>query len=151
MAKLDGLYSFYHEPRQICFRTVEWSVVFDTNKRKVYFKTRINPQIKDFSIDNFDFSNSCPVLILDIYIKDGGDELNRFQVYSNELVKNFLKTKMKVILPIQFYAIGGLSFEEFIDRFATQSRKAELSESQYFAGVWETKTAVKEDDIEFKI
>jgi len=129
----------------------EWSILFDANRRNVYFKTRINPQIKSFSMDSFDFSNSSAVQILDIDTKDGGDVLNRFQTYTNELVKSFLATKLKAVIPKEFYAAGGLTFEEFIDRFANHDITAELPESQYFSGVWKTKPASEEDEIEFEI
>lgn len=127
----------------------EWSVLFDAGKRNVYFRTRLNPEIKHFPMDSLDFSNNSPTQILDIDIKDGGDVLNQFQAYSNEAMKTFLNVKMRVIIPEkEFDTFLLISYDEFCNRFAYHGAKAELSESQYFAGKWKTKPPKSDKDLD---
>jgi choloylglycine hydrolase len=135
--------SVYDEP--------EWSVIIDASRRDVYFKTRLNPEVKHFSMGNIDFSNSNPVQILDMDIKEKGDVINRFKPYSNEVFKSFMESKLIPLLPKEFFGVGGLTKEEFVDRFTTHGDKAVIPENQYFAGVWKTKPAVTENDLEFEL
>ena len=45
----------------------------------VYFKTRLNPAIKSFSMDSLDFPNNRPTLILDIDTPKGCDVMDRLE------------------------------------------------------------------------
>ncbi len=135
--------SVYDEP--------EWSIIFDANRRNVYYKTRLTSEIKYFSINAIDFSNNNSVQILDMDSKEGGDVFNRFQPYSNEAMKSFLELKLIPLFPKEMFTSGGLTLGEFADRLTTHADKAELPESQFFAGVWKTKPAVTENDLEFEI
>lgn len=135
--------SVYDEP--------EWSVIIDANRRNVYFKTRLNPEIKSFSMESIDFSNSNPVQIVDMDAKVGGNVTDRFQPYSNDAFKSFLELKLLPLIPEGFFASGGITSEEFANRFATHADKAEQPGNQYFTGVWKTKPALTEDDLEFEV
>ena len=67
----------------------EWSIIYDARKKDIYFKTRLNPEIKTVSMKEIDFSNNESVLILNMDIKEGGNVLNQFHSYSNEEVRKF--------------------------------------------------------------
>lgn len=129
----------------------EWSIIFDANRRNVYFKTRLNPEIKTFNMDAFDFSNDNPVQILDMDTQDGSDVINQFQSYSNEIMKSFLELKLIPLLPQEMVTSGGLTKQEFTDRLTNHAIKAEIPENQCFAGVWKTKPAASADDLEIEI
>lgn len=129
----------------------EWSIIIDAKRRNVYYKTRLNPAIKSFSMDVLDFSNNSPTVILDMDTPKGGDVLNMLQPYTNQAMKSFLTTKLFPLLPKEMFTSGGLTIEEFVDRLACNADKAELPANQYFAGVWKTKPAVTDDDLEFEI
>ncbi len=124
----------------------EWSVIFDVRGKGVYFKTRINPEIKSFSMDDVDFSNEGPVMILDMDIESGGDVRAQFHPYTNEIFRQFTKERMFPILPDDFFTRGGLTKEDYLERFSTHGDAAALPENQFFKGVWKCKPDAEDDD-----
>jgi len=124
----------------------EWSVIFDVRAKGVYFKTRINPEIKSFSMDDVDFSNENPVMILNMDIKSGGDVLAQFHPYANEKFRTFTKERMFPILPDDFFTKGGLTKEEYLERFSTHDDAAALPGNQFFKGVWKCKPDAEDED-----
>ena len=130
------------------FDEPEWSILFDVRKRNVYFKTRINPEIKKFSMDKIDFSNESPVLILNMDIEDGGDVLEQFRPYSNNKIKEFTESFVFPILPEEFFTHGGMTMDEYLDRISTHSDAAALDEKQYFKGIWKNKPDTAKDERE---
>jgi len=129
----------------------EWSIIFDVRKRNVYFKTRINSEIKSFSMEEIDFTNNSPVLILNMDTKEGGDVLNKFHPYSNEKMRDFTKAFMFPILPEEFFTRGGITLDEYLDRTSTHSDAAALTEKQYFKGVWKTKPDQANDEMQITL
>lgn len=59
--------------------TTEWSFVFDTRRRRVYFKTYSHPGIKYFDLFDFDVSCQNPVQMLDVQTPLSGDVFPFFQ------------------------------------------------------------------------
>jgi len=114
----------------------EWSVLFDVRQRNVYFKTRLNPAIKSFSMQDIDFSNQEPVLIMNMDISDGGDVLSQFLPYSNEEMRKFTKESLFPIVPEGFFTRGGLTLDEYLGRVSTHSDLASSAEKQFFKGRW---------------
>ncbi|MEE4270224.1 MAG: hypothetical protein V2I67_01035 [Thermoanaerobaculales bacterium] len=130
----------------------EWSILIDVRRRDVYFKTRINPSIKRFSMNDIDFSNRGPTLVLDLDFEsaDRGTELemfpngvgfdvsDRLHPMSYEDVRGLVTavTEMPGI-PQEFFTGGGLTVAEFIDRFAGHYLRAQGTVGQ-LAGTWET-------------
>ena len=117
----------------------EWSILIDARRRDVYFKTRINPAVKRFSMNSIDFSNRGPTLVLDMDFEsaEGASDLekppsgvgfdvgDRLQPMSTEDVRGLLTavTEMPGI-PQEFFTGGGLTVGEFIDRFAGHHLRA---------------------------
>jgi penicillin V acylase-like amidase (Ntn superfamily) len=133
------------------FDVPEWSVVFDVRKRRVYFKTRINPEIKSFSMDEVDFSNSSPVLIVNMDIKEGGDVLDKFHPYTNEEMRDFIKELIFPILPEELFTRGGITLDEYLERTSTHSDTAALAEKQFFKGVWRNKPDKVKDEMQITL
>jgi len=129
----------------------EWSIIFDARKRNVYFKTRINPELKSFSMDEVDFSNNSTVLILNMDIKNRGDVLNKFHPYSSKKIKEFTKSLVFPILPEKFFTSGGITLDEYLERLSTHSDAAALDEKQFFKGVWKNKPDKANDEKEVTI
>jgi hypothetical protein len=129
----------------------EWSIVFDVRKRHVYFKTRINPEIKNFSMDKIDFSNNNPVLILNMDITNGGNVLNKFHPYTNEEMSEFIKNLIFPILPEQFFTRGGITLDEYLERTSTHSDAAALAEKQFFKGIWKNEPDTEKDEMEISL
>jgi penicillin V acylase-like amidase (Ntn superfamily) len=59
--------------------TTEWSFVFDTRRRRVYFKTYSHPGIKYFDLREFSVSCREPVQMLDVQTPLSGDVFPFFQ------------------------------------------------------------------------
>ena len=129
----------------------EWSVIFDVRKRHVYFKTRINPEIKSFSMDKIDFSNNSPVMISNMDIKEGGDVLDKFHPYTNEEMRDFTEKLIFPILPEEAFTRGGITLDEYLDRTSTHSDAAALAEKQFFKGEWINKPDKAKDEMQITI
>ncbi len=126
--------------------TPKWSVLFDLPSQMVYFKTRLNPEIKRFSMNDLDFSNLTPAQILNMDISSGGDVRTQFHSYDDAEFFSFL---MNLPLPDEFFTVGGLTRAEFCDRAARHWRAAERPERQFFAGTWrEIETGPGEPEVD---
>jgi len=129
----------------------EWSVLYDAARGDVYFKTRINPAVKRFSMRQIDFSNDSPVQILNMDIADGGDVLDGFHPCSNGEMREFLKSFVVPILPEEFFTRGGLTVDEYLDRFSSHTDDAALEKNQFFRGTWTGRPADGEGDTEITL
>ena len=125
----------------------EWSIIFEVKKRDVYFKTRINPEIKSISMCDIDFSNNGSVLILNMDVEEGGDVLDRFHPYTNEEMREFTEQFVVPILPEEFFTGGGLTLDEYLERTSTQTDAAALSKNQHFKGVWRKEPENPDDEL----
>jgi hypothetical protein len=125
----------------------EWSILFDVRRRDVYFKTRINPEIKSFSMNEIDFSNNGPVSILNMDIEEGGDVLDEFHPYTNEEMRDFTEEFVFPILPEEFFTRGGITLDEYLERTSTHGDAAALTDNQYFEGIWKSRTDQAEDEM----
>lgn len=126
----------------------EWSVLFDVVRGDIYFKTRINPEIKRFSMNGIDFSNRTGASILNMDMADGGNVLDRFHAYSNEEMRSFIESLIVPILPEGFFTDGGLTMEEYLDRFSSHSDASAKDENQFFEGIWRGESENGEDSRE---
>jgi hypothetical protein len=64
----------------------QWSIVFDTANRRVYWRTSRNPQVRFVDFDSLDFACGTPVQMLDIHAPLSGDisgELGRYVFATN--------------------------------------------------------------------
>ena len=129
--------------------TADWSVVYDAKNRNISFRTNLNREIKSFSIDDFDFSNTKPVLILDMNIKNGDNVLNQFHQYSDEAIPDFIESSIFPIIPEEAFTNGGLTMKEFSERIICNS--AVLAEKQYFKGAWKNKPNATKDEMDVTI
>lgn len=111
----------------------KWGVLIDVNRKMIYFRTEPNLEWKSFSYANIDFSNSGPVLTLQIDQEKGGDVLSRFHPQQDSEVEKVL---LEFGLPDDFFSYFGITREGFARRFSTAYHDAENPERHYFAGVW---------------
>jgi choloylglycine hydrolase len=125
----------------------EWSILCDLRRRVVYFKTRVNPHIKSLQLDDIDFSNEGPVLVLNIDTQKGGDILGRLHPYSNEEMRTFTRDLVVPLLPEEFFTHGGLSLEEYVERTTTHNDDASSVDTQPFVGVWKSTPDGGENDM----
>ncbi len=130
-------YTFQILDRLFVSEVADWSVVFDVKRRCVHFRTSRNRAVKHFSLDGFDFSGAGPTLILDIDIPEGGDVGRQFAPYGNDRMAAHIRT---LPLPKSFCEAGGLTTDEFVQRLAGHTARAEDPRNQPFLGTWQTKT-----------
>jgi len=121
----------------------EWSILCDVRDMKIYFKTRINPEIKYLAMSDVDFSNANPTMILNMDIVEGGNVMDLFHPFSSEEMANFIDSYLLPLLPEEFFTSGGLTLEEFTTNLSTHSNKASIDETQFFKGNWKNN---KEED-----
>jgi len=114
----------------------EWSILCDVRKMQVHFKTRINPEVKVISFADIDFSNTSPVMVLNMDVKEGGDVFSMFTPYTNQKMRSFYEEFMVPLLPEAFFTQSGISMDEYLTRVCTHTDAATLKENQYFSGVW---------------
>lgn len=117
----------------------EWSVLFNVRSNEVYYRTRINPEIKKLALDKLDFTNIGPVQILDMDAEVDGEVEEELHPYSNGEMKEFLGSKVLPILGEEFFTEGGISVDEYLNRMSSHSDDAALEEKHFFKGSWEDK------------
>jgi len=71
--------------------TTEWSFVFDTKRRRVYFKTYSHPGVKYFDLRNFDVSCREPVQMLSVQTPLSGDVFPFFQDVTYEAASDHFR------------------------------------------------------------
>jgi len=117
----------------------EWSVVFDPVEMMVYFRTRINPAIKYFSLRAIDFSAEAgPCLIQNMDMPEGGDMLGSLHPYNATEMKNLIESLGRMAGE-KFFTRGGLTAEEAFDNLTNHWIRATETENQFFKGKWITR------------
>ena len=117
----------------------QWSVVFDYSDQRFYFKTDVSPEIKTFSLLEFDFSNQTPARCLDIDTRPAGEAANRFKTLGAEEILALVK---RMPFADQLSAAAGVSLQEFNNHMATHHQAAALSENHHFAGAWSAAVSI---------
>jgi hypothetical protein len=62
----------------------QWSIVFDTQNLRVFFRTQTNSQIRSIDFSALDFSCGVPVQMLDIHEDLSGDISGALVAYSHQ-------------------------------------------------------------------
>jgi choloylglycine hydrolase len=69
----------------------QFQIVFDVKKRVIYFKSLLNPQLRYFNFDSFDFSPHSGSKILDLNADLAGDVTSKFSDYSTKINEDLIK------------------------------------------------------------
>jgi choloylglycine hydrolase len=69
----------------------KWSNVYDMTNRQISFRTYVNPKIRSFPIEAFDFSCDTPVKVLDVNAEGAGDVSDQFVEYTYQLNRNLIE------------------------------------------------------------
>ncbi len=126
------------------FDKPEWSILFNVRSNEVYYRTRINPGIKKLALDKLDFTNTESAQILDMDAEVDGEVEEELHSYSNREMKEFLGTKVLPILGEEFFTVGGINADEFLNRMSSHCDEAALEKMQFFKGSWEDKESGSE-------
>lgn len=111
----------------------KWGILVDIKRGVIHFNTESYQKWKRFSYRGFEYSNSGPVMVLDIDQQKGGDVLGRFHPQQDKEIKESI---MQFGLSDEFYEYFHTSREAFAERSATAYHEAEKSQRQYFRGLW---------------
>jgi choloylglycine hydrolase len=114
----------------------KWGILIDVVRGSVHFNTEANREWKSFSYRDIDYSNSGPVMTLDIDQAKGGEVWSRFHPLNDGEFRTVFKGYVDDMSAgsLEYF---GVKAEVLIERFATAYHRAELKERHYFAGVWE--------------
>jgi CubicO group peptidase (beta-lactamase class C family)/penicillin V acylase-like amidase (Ntn superfamily) len=63
----------------------QWSIVFDAENLRVYFRTRVNPEIRYLDLDKLDFTCGTSVEMLDVHENLAGDISSELGTYSHQV------------------------------------------------------------------
>jgi penicillin V acylase-like amidase (Ntn superfamily) len=63
----------------------KWSIVYDIQNLRVYFRTFTNKQIRYVDLHSFDFSCQAPVKVLDMNFDVSGDMVDHFHDYTRKV------------------------------------------------------------------
>jgi len=77
----------------------KWSLLFDVRDRRFYFRTAANPNVRFVDMDQFDFSCTTPVKILDLNTSQSGDVSSYFIDYDYTLNVSILKNSAEKLAP----------------------------------------------------
>lgn len=62
----------------------QWSIVYEIGKRRVVFRTQINPELRWVDFSSLDFACTSPVRIMDINLSTAGDVTRHLVPYTQE-------------------------------------------------------------------
>lgn len=89
----------------------KWSIVYDVNRLRIYFRTSNNPNIRMINLKSFDFACATPIKVLDINTRISGDVTGVFTVYTPQINNTLVKTVFEKT-PYPF--LYGLDFKFFV-------------------------------------
>ena len=144
-------YGFYMLKTLRVFNDPEWSILFDAQNRTVHFRTRINPERKTLVMDEVDFGNSEPALVLNMATAFSGNILSVFKPYSKSIMQHFIRFELLPVLPKDFYTHGDLSAKQFTERIVHHTDSYTDSTNHFFKGTWESIRAGEENEVHFLI
>lgn len=78
--------------KQLDCENNKWSVFYDIKNMKLYFNTYQSRKIKFVDFTKFDFSCSDTVLYFDIHNDISGDVSNKFEILTDSVNENYIKT-----------------------------------------------------------
>jgi len=71
--------------------TTKWSIVYDPQNLKVYFRTSSNQKIRYIDLHSFDFSCAVPIKVLDMIANLSGNITNNFVEYTRQINRNLIR------------------------------------------------------------
>jgi choloylglycine hydrolase len=73
----------------------KWSIVYDIQNLRVYFRTFTNKQIRYMDLHSFDFSCRTPIKVLDTNFDASGDMADHFHDYTREMNLELIRHSFK--------------------------------------------------------
>jgi choloylglycine hydrolase len=114
----------------------KWSVVCDPRENRVYFKTDQSPEIKHFSLDDFDLSNRTPLKSLDIDIGKTGDVAQSFTPLTADENRKQIEKRLTSWWNPDDMPEGWTDMSTLINRFASYYGSPAIQDIWDFQGTW---------------
>ncbi len=73
----------------------KWSIVYDIQKRRIYFRTISNKKVRYVDLPSFDFSCQSPVNVLDMKLAGSGNITDNFFNYTQQENFNLIRRSFK--------------------------------------------------------
>ena len=111
----------------------QWSVVYDVNNMRAYFRTVKARKIRYVDYNSFDFSCDTPAKMMDIHADLEGNIVDAFSDYTSELNRNFVKTAIENLTAEkpdieEFFAPGERTPQDLIDNFASFTEQTKCTD-----------------------
>jgi penicillin V acylase-like amidase (Ntn superfamily) len=103
---------------EMAWEGTQWSYVCDLTNKKIRFRTKDSPQLKELSFADFDFGSNSPTRMLDIH-STGNIGPDSFSDYSLKLNRDSLKKKISGWESV--FTSNGATLEGALDRIAGYS------------------------------
>lgn len=75
--------------------STQWSIVYDQQRGKIYFRSMQSPAIKIIDTKSFDYSCGTAVKIFDVNAKTSGDVTAKFSDYTRETNRDLIERSFK--------------------------------------------------------
>ncbi len=112
----------------------KWAIIFDVKNRTAYFRTAKYSNIKSFSIDSFDFSNTTAEKILDIQNANlSGDVLTEFIDFNDDDNYQLAKQTAEKLYKVDNFEV---SVDTLAARLATAYKNNNSNVVNNIEGIW---------------
>ncbi|MGI9569513.1 MAG: hypothetical protein ACR2PH_07220, partial [Desulfobulbia bacterium] len=81
-----------------------WSIVYDINNRRIFFRTHTEISIRWIELNAFDFSCSTPIKVLNIMKHIKGDATEKFKNYSHQYHRDLIMCVFEYISFLNHYS-----------------------------------------------
>jgi len=94
-----------------------WTIVYDINNLRIYFKTFENRNIRIINMSDFEFGCSTPVMVLDMNRDLKGDTFEYFTEYSPEINRNLVFSVISIYNEVGFMEEISPMAQEFLANY----------------------------------
>lgn len=88
----------------------KWSIVYDIQNLRIYFRTFSNKQIRYMDLHSFDFSCQTPVNVLDMNLDKSGDMTDNFRNYTQQMNLDLIRHSFR-----ETYFLTGVPYEALVE------------------------------------
>ena len=126
--------------KQLGGKNTRWSVVFDSRRMSMYFKTSVNSQVRSFALKSQDFEPSQPVPMLDVHCPGSGNVRDQFVSYDEGINNHTIQGLLDL-----YFADGerkkaldstGINTEQLARRISEKLKPAQEEINFDLAGTW---------------
>ncbi len=95
LSSVDYAFSILENVAQPGGWQTEWSIVYNIQKLRIYFRTISNKKLRYIDLPSFDFSCKSPVKVMDINLAGSGDMKDNFSDYTRKVNLDLIRRSYK--------------------------------------------------------